>query len=101
MNRGYIDPITTESLKIRFEETVKAKLQAKYTKTRYELILPFASLLIQSSWNETLKQLTWNDSSNMSTAEKINYFNDLTVISADSLFEDIVEEQEEMERIFA
>ena len=101
MKRGYIDPITTESLKIKFEEAVKAKLQAKYPQTRYELILPFASMLIQSSWNETLKQLTWNDVSNMSTAEKIKYFNDLTTMSADCLFEDIVEEQEEMERIFA
>lgn len=101
MNRGCIDPITTESLKIKFEDSVKAKLQAKYPKTRYELILPFASMLIQISWNETLNQLTSTNVREISTAEKIRFFNEMTELSASCLFEDIVEEQEETERIFA
>lgn len=100
MNRGYIDPITTESLKIRFEEAVKSKLQAKYPKTRYELILSFASMLIQSSWNKTHRNLL-SLAHDLSVTDKIRFLNEQTELSATCLLEEIVEEQEEMERIFA
>ena len=100
MNRGYIDPITTESLKVKFEDSVKAKLQAKYPKTRYELILPFASMIIQSSWNETYRNLL-SIANDGSVTDKIKSLTEHTLMSADCLFEDIVQEQEEMERIFA
>lgn len=58
-------------------------------------------MLIQISWNETLNQLTSTNVREISTAENLRFFNEMTELSASCLFEDIVEEQEETDRIFA